>query len=61
MSSEKAGRPKRRTAAQRASDVNRENQMSINVRLGKQAARLGGPIKVRIPDEQRPGFRPRER
>ena len=61
MYSVKESPPKRRTAAQRASDANRENQMSINVRLGKQAARLGGPAKALIADEHRPGYRPRER
>jgi len=36
MSSQNQRPPKRRTAAQRASDVNRTNQMAVNTILGRQ-------------------------
>lgn len=53
MTSDGEKSAKRRTAAQRASDANRENQMEINAQLGRHAAAPRDPAASRLAYEAR--------
>lgn len=53
MSSQTQRPQKRRTAAQRASDVNRVNQMQVNASLGRQTPPPRDPIASRAAYEER--------